>query len=113
MKESTREICVLALSSDASIPEAQRKKLIHLLNNPNALNEQNNESAFLKSITKAARIYGLNPRTISRLISKGELKAHRVTPHSVRIDIRDLENLRADKVKTEQERDFRGRFIKD
>lgn len=111
MKKSTREIIKLAISGDDSLTEAHRKNILDVLRNPEAAVVQENDAQFKKSIAKGARMFDMHPRTVSRLIASGKLKAYRFSSHTIRIDIRDLESIQAEKNETDQDRDGSGRFV--
>lgn len=45
------------------------------------------------SIAQVAEHYGVHPRTVRRLISRGDLTARRIGPKVLRLDRREVENL--------------------
>ena len=112
MKTSTRAIIKAALAGDDSVAEGHRKKIIYVLNHPEAATTDGNGSRQLISLSKAAKAFDISTRTLRRMVDRGELSAHRFTSHTLRIDVADLEAVRADKRIPNQERNERGRFAK-
>ncbi|BCW70337.1 helix-turn-helix domain-containing protein [Arthrobacter sp. NicSoilB8] len=53
----------------------------------------NTDAPELASLTEAAARYKCNPRTIRRMIERGELTAYRVGPKLLRIDIREADRV--------------------
>lgn len=47
----------------------------------------------LASLTEAASRYKCNPRTLRRMISRGDLTGYRVGPKLLRIDIREADRI--------------------
>jgi excisionase family DNA binding protein len=45
------------------------------------------------SIAEAAEYFGCSPRTIRRAITAGRLRAYRVGPRMIRVDVRDLDRM--------------------
>ena len=45
------------------------------------------------SIDAAAEVLGVNPRTIRRMISSGQIRGYRVGPRLIRVDLNELDAL--------------------
>jgi excisionase family DNA binding protein len=52
-----------------------------------ALNSTPPRRADWGTLTEAARLYGVSPRTIRRMIARGEIEARRVSPRLLRVDL--------------------------
>ena len=113
MKATTRKIIREVLSSDDSLTDSHRKLILKVLSDPQAVTVPNNGDAkLMTSITRAARMYDVSSRTISRWIESGELDAVRLSNSTIRIPIENLQSLNAEKKQLVAERDGKGRFAK-